>query len=122
MAHLLFRLSHVTDEEAQEVRALLDEHGFDVYETQAGVFRLGVDAIWLRDERQREAAETVLAAYQAERFDQARRELQAARAAGKAPTLARRLLEHPVQVVLVLVAIGLIGALALLPFLSLIDR
>ncbi|PRY64486.1 hypothetical protein B0H98_105147 [Vreelandella songnenensis] len=119
MAHLLFRLRHVTDEEALEVRALLDEHGFDVYETQAGVFRLGVDAIWLRDERQREAAETVLAAYQAERFDQARRELSAARAEGKAPTLLRRLLEHPVQVVLVLIAIGLIAALTLLPFLGL---
>ena len=49
MAHLLFRLRHVTDEEAMEVRQLLDEHGFDVYETQAGFFRLGVDAIWLRN-------------------------------------------------------------------------
>ncbi len=102
-----------------EVRALLDEHGFDVYETQAGVFRLGVDAIWLRDEAQREAAETALAAYQAERFEQARRELYEARAEGKAPTLLRRLLEHPVQIVLVLIAVGLIGALTLLPFLGL---
>lgn len=38
MAHLLFRLRHVTDEEALEVRQLLDEQGFDVYETQAGFF------------------------------------------------------------------------------------
>lgn len=67
MAHLLFRLRHVTDEEALEVRQLLDEQGFDVYETQAGFFRLGVDAIWLRNTAQREAAEAALAAYQEKR-------------------------------------------------------
>lgn len=41
MAKLLFRLRHVTDEEAMEVRDLLAAHGFDTYETQAGFFRLG---------------------------------------------------------------------------------
>ena len=35
MAKLLFRLRHVTDEEAMEVRDLLAAHGFDTYETQA---------------------------------------------------------------------------------------
>lgn len=119
MAHLLFRLRHVTDEEAMEVRTLLAEHGFDTYETQAGFFRLGVDAIWLRDERQRDAAEAVLAAYQTARFDQARRELHEARTQGKLPTLWQRLVEHPVQVVLVLLAAGLVSALTLLPFLGL---
>ncbi|RUR41289.1 DUF6164 family protein [Vreelandella populi] len=119
MAHLLFRLRYVTDEEAMEVRTLLADQGFDTYETQAGFFRLGVDAIWLRDESQRNAAETALAAYQAARFDQAQHELHEARAQGKLPTLWQRLVEHPVQVILVLVAVGLIGALTLLPFLGL---
>ena len=73
MAHLLFRLRHVTDEEAMEVRQLLEAHGFDVYETQAGFFRLGVDAIWLRNPAQRDDAETVLAHYQAERQAKARK-------------------------------------------------
>ncbi|BBI59043.1 hypothetical protein HSBAA_03490 [Vreelandella sulfidaeris] len=41
MAKLLFRLRHVTDEEAMEVRDLLAAHGFDTYETQAGFFPLG---------------------------------------------------------------------------------
>ncbi|MBE0461973.1 MAG: DUF6164 family protein [Halomonadaceae bacterium] len=120
MAHLLFRLRHVTDEEAMEIRALLAEHRFDVYETQAGFFRLGVDAIWLRDERQREAAETALAAYQVARFNHAQRELHEAQAQGNAPTLWRRLLEHPVQVALVLIAVGLIVALTVGPFLGLL--
>lgn len=78
MAELLFRLRHVTDEEAMEVRDLLAAHGFDTYETQAGFFRLGVDAIWLRNPHQHDAAIAALEAYQAERLERAQREHQAA--------------------------------------------
>ncbi|WP_422102909.1 DUF6164 family protein [Vreelandella sp.] len=120
MAHLLFRLRHVTDEEAMEVRQLLDEHGFDVYETQAGFFRLGVDAIWLRDTSQRIDAEQVLAEYQVERQANARKAHEEALARNEAPTLWRRLIAHPFQVTLVMVAVVLIALLTLLPFLSLL--
>jgi hypothetical protein len=120
MAHLLFRLRHVTDEEALEVRQLLDEQGFDVYETQAGFFRLGVDAIWLRNTAQREAAEAALAAYQQKRQANARREHAEAVASGSAPTLWRRFIAHPVQVVLVMAAVVLIALLTLLPFIGLV--
>ncbi|RUR30908.1 hypothetical protein ELY33_08860 [Vreelandella andesensis] len=120
MAHLLFRLRHVTDEEALEVRQLLDEQSFDIYETQAGFFRLGVDAIWLRDTSQREAAEAALAAYQENRQARVRREHEEAVASGNAPTLWRRFLAHPVKVVLVMIAVVLIALLTLLPFISLV--
>lgn len=119
MAHLLFRLRNVTDEEAVEVRQLLDEQGFDVYETQAGFFRLGVDAIWLRNSAQREAAEAALAAYQKNRQANARQEHEEAVARGDAPTLWRRLIANPFQVTLVMVAVVLIALLTLLPFMGL---
>lgn len=119
MAHLLFRLRHVTDEEVMEVRQLLDEHGFDVYETQAGFFRLGVDAIWLRNPAQRDDAEAALAEYQAERQANARQAHKEALARNEAPTLWRRLAEHPFQVTLVMVAVVLIALLTLLPFIGL---
>lgn len=119
MAHLLFRLRYVTDEEAMEVRSLLAEHGFDTYETQAGFFRLGVDAIWLRDETQREAAEAALAVYQAERFTKARQAHAEAVSQGDAPTLWRRLAAHPFQVTLVMVAVVMVALLTLLSFLGL---
>ncbi|WFE70590.1 DUF6164 family protein [Halomonas sp. M1] len=121
MAHLLFRLRHVTDEEALEVRQLLDERGFDIYETQAGFFRLGVDAIWLRNPHQREAAEAALAEYQAERQVKARQAYDDAAARGEAPTLWRRLAAHPFQVLLVMVAVVMIILITLLPFIGLID-
>lgn len=120
MAHLLFRLRHVTDEEALEVRQLLDAHGFDVYETQAGFFRLGVDAIWLRNPHQRDAAEAVLAEYQAERQASARQAYEEAAAKGEAPTLWRRLVAQPFQVVLVITAVVMIALITLLPFIGLI--
>ena len=116
MAELLFRLRHVTDEEAMEVRDLLAAHGFDTYETQAGFFRLGVDAIWLRNPHQHDAAIAALEAYQAERLERAQREHQAAVERGDAETLWRRLAAHPLQVLL---AVALIAALTLLPFLGL---
>lgn len=119
MAHLLFRLRHVTDEEALEVRQLLDEQGFDVYETHAGFFRLGVDAIWLRNPQQKEAAEAALAEYQAKRQALARREHEEAVSRGEAPTLWRRLAAHPLQVTLVLAAVVMIVLVTLMPFIGL---
>ncbi|WP_252105891.1 MULTISPECIES: DUF6164 family protein [unclassified Halomonas] len=119
MAHLLFRLRHVTDEEALEVRELLQKHGFDVYETNAGFFRLGVDAIWLRDASQRKAAEATLAEYQQQCQQREREAFERAKARGEAPTLWRRFLAHPIQVVLTIVAVLLIALLTLLPFVGL---
>lgn len=119
MAELLFRLRHVTDEEAMEVRDLLATHGFDTYETQAGFFRLGVDAIWLRNPHQHEAATAALNAYQEERLQRAQREHQEAVERGEQITLWKRLAAHPLQVVLVLLAVLMIVALTLLPFLGL---
>ncbi|CEP38027.1 MULTISPECIES: DUF6164 family protein [Halomonadaceae] len=119
MAELLFRLRHVTDEEAMEVRDLLAAHGFDTYETQAGFFRLGVDAIWLRNPHQHDAAIAALEAYQAERLERVQREHQAVVERGEQMTLWKRLAAHPLQVVLVLLAVTLIVALTLLPFLGL---
>jgi len=119
MAHLLFRLRHVTEEEAMEVRQLLEAHGMETYETQAGFFRLGVDAIWLRDASQLDEAKALLADYQAQRLAQARREHQDALARGEAPTLWNRFTAHPLQVLLVFVAVVIIALLTLLPFMGL---
>ena len=121
MAHLLFRLRHVTEEEALEVRQLLEEQGFDTYETQAGFFRLGVEAIWLRDSCEKERAHAILAAYQAERLERVRQEYQDTMANGEAPTFWRRLVAHPLQVALVILAVVMIVLLTLVPFIGLVD-
>jgi|UPI0003692824 hypothetical protein len=67
MAELLLRLRHVPDEEADSIRALLNDGGIDTYETTAGSWGLGVAAIWLRDDAQSKAAHAILDDYQAQR-------------------------------------------------------
>ncbi|MCG6656840.1 hypothetical protein HOP52_03485 [Halomonas campisalis] len=121
MATLLFRLANVSDEEAWEVRRLLDEHGFDTYETHAGFWRLGVDAIWLRDDTQLDAAREVIERYQAERQARVRQEHADRIERGEQPTQWQRLRHHPVRVLLVALAVLAILALTLLPFLRLIE-
>lgn len=120
MATLLFRLGNVPEEEAEEVRNLLEARGFDTFESRAGFWGLGVAAIWLRDESQYEAAREALDAYQqglAERVRQERNELAER---GEAPTLWTRLRHHPVRMLLVAVAVSVILVITLLPFLGLI--
>ena len=121
MATLLFRLANVSEEEAWEVRRLFDQHGFDTYETHAGFWRLGVDAIWLRDDSQLDAAREVLARYQAERQTRVQREHADRVERGQAPTLWQRLRQHPIRVLLVGLAVAAILALTLVPFLGLIE-
>lgn len=122
MARLLFRLSNVPEEEAEEVRALLDARGFDTYETRAGFWGLGVAAIWLHDETQYEAAREVLDAYQEGLAERVRQEHADLTERGEAPTLWTRLRHHPVRMLLVATAVAVVLALTLLPFLWLISR
>ncbi|GHC38652.1 DUF6164 family protein [Aidingimonas halophila] len=120
MAVLLFKLRNVPDEEAEAVRRLLDEHGFDTYETTAGRWQLSLPAIWLQDESQYEAARQVIDAYQQELGQRVRDEYADLQARGEAPTLWQRLRDNPLTALLYLAAIGVILTLTLWPFLSLI--
>jgi len=72
MAKLLFNLRNVPDDEAAEVRALLDEQGLDWYETQPGAFGISAAGLWLRDATDYPRARQALDAYQARRREQAR--------------------------------------------------
>ncbi|WP_404295167.1 DUF6164 family protein [Halomonas sp.] len=120
MARLLFRLGNVPDAEAEEVRELFEARGFDTFETRAGFWGLGVAAIWLRDENQFDAAREALDAYQQGLSEQVRQAHSDLAERGEAPTLWKRLMRHPVRMLLVVVAVGVILVITLLPFLGLI--
>lgn len=74
MAKLLMHLRGVSDEEADEVRALLARHGIDIYETPPNRWGLTMGAIWLRDEGQLDTARALLDRYQVERQARVRAE------------------------------------------------
>lgn len=122
MGQLLFKLNKVPEDEAQEVRQLLAEHDFATYETHAGFWGLGVSAIWLNDKDQVDEAKALLADYQARRLEQQRALREEREAAGEQPTLWQRAAAAPVRFIAMVVAIGIILALSILPFVALIGQ
>lgn len=116
MATLLFKLRGVPDDEAEEVRALLREHEFNTYETEAGRWRIGVPAIWLADDGRVEEARAVLARYQAERLERVRREFAEKKARGEIPGFWERAARDPLRVFGAVALVGALVALMVVPF------
>lgn len=109
MATMLFKLTGVPDDEADDVRELLAEQGFETYETQAGRWQISVAAIWLVNDDDLPRARTVLDDYQQRRADAARQAYQDRVSRGEHNTLGRNLARNPLQVI----SYTLIGLLVL---------
>ena len=118
MAILLFRLNGVPEDEAADIRALLEKNTIDYYETDSGRWGISMAAIWLRDEEQLERARGLIDVYQQERYARAREVYEAKKAAGELETLLGRALRNPLRFLLYLAAILLILYLSLIPFLG----
>ena len=73
MPFLLFKRRHVPEDEAEEVRTLLDQHEINFYETTAGSWGIALPAMWLHDEQQLTQANRLIDDYQQARARHARR-------------------------------------------------
>jgi hypothetical protein len=116
MAALLFKLNQVPDDEADDIRQLLDEGGFDVYETSAGFFGLGVAAIWLREPSDLGRAQQLIEDYQQQRADTMQADYQARIANGEEMNFWQQNLRHPIRSLGIFAVIMLILAVMMLPF------
>lgn len=116
MATLLFKLTHVPDDEAEEVRSLLHEHNIHFYETTAGRWRVGLDAIWLPDDTQTAQARLLIDDYQQARSVRQREAYAELAAKGEAPTFGKMFAAHPIRFMGFVVAIVFVLALSTLPF------
>ena len=119
MASLLFKLNNVPDDEAEEVRALLTEYQIPFYETNAGFFRVGLDAIWLHDSSQLEAAKQLLKDYQQKRTESQRDIYQQSLQKCEVETLWQRIVNQPIRFFAAIVAVLFVLMLTLVPFLFL---
>jgi hypothetical protein len=119
MAKLLFKLNGVPDDEAQDIRELLDENRIDYYETSAGRWGISLAAIWLKDESQLLQATRLIDAYQEQRYQRAREEYERLRQEGRLETLFDRFRSHPVRMLAYLLAIIGVLYLSILPFIHL---
>lgn len=120
MAVLLFRLNNVPDDEAQDIRALLGANNISFYETDAGFFRVGLDAIWLSDDSEAEQARELIRTYQIERTKNQQNNYALLVEQGAAPTFWQNFCAQPIRFVLLMLAIIFVAGITLVPFLMLL--
>ena len=116
MAVLLFRLNQVPEDEAEDVRHILDEAGIVVYESSAGFFGLGVAAIWLRDNEDLPHARELIDDYQKARAEKMRTDYEARLRAGDEVGFWQQSLQHPFRLIGSVALLVLILAIIMLPF------
>ena len=118
MRALLFRLRGVPEDEADEVRKLLEHHGIDFYETPPGNWGISAPGLWVRDQANLERGKALIAAYQHERARRVREDYERRRRAGELETLWGRVRRHPLQTAFVIVIVALVLYLSTAPFVN----
>jgi hypothetical protein len=119
MSKLLLNLRNVPDDEADDVRALLDAHGIGFYETPPSGWGLFAGGIFVAANADIAEARRLMAEYQGERSARARAEYAEAKREGTAETFRTVLREQPLRVVLTILAIACLLGLVALPVLLL---
>lgn len=116
MSNLLLNLRNAPDDEAADVRALLEARGIDYYETRPSSWGISFGGIWVRDAARLDEARQAFEAYERERSARVRAEYAAARRDGTAATFFSQLRAQPLRVVLTLAGIVVVLAVVMLPF------
>ncbi len=98
MSALLFKLRNVPDDEAEDIRKLMDTHGIEIYETSAGNWGISMPAIWVQNDAQLPEAKQLLDQYQHTRAADARRTYIEDRRTGVAPGFIQKVTERPFAV------------------------
>jgi hypothetical protein len=115
MSILLLNLRHVPDDEADDVRGLLDANGIAWYETQPSRWGVSGGAIWLTDGAQAATAAALLDDYQRQRVARVRAEHADAVREGRAPDWIGTLRGNPMTLLAALLATAFVAALLGLP-------
>jgi hypothetical protein len=119
MSVLLFRLRNVPEDETEDVRELLNDNGFEFYETSAGNWGISTAAIWLKDKDQLDSAKALIEKYQTERGITQRQNYEELKQSGSHKTLLDAFMENPLRFVAYLLFVGFIIYVSNKPFLTL---
>ncbi|MDH3354574.1 MAG: DUF6164 family protein [Chromatiales bacterium] len=115
----LFNLRGVPEDEAEDIRQLLDEHKIEFYETSAGNWGVSHPAIWLIDESdQLDEAKALIDAYQVERTERAQAAYRQLKVEGRERSIISLLKDSPLQLIVYLMLIGVILFISLTPMLG----
>jgi hypothetical protein len=119
MSKLLLNLRDVPDDEADDVRAMLDAKRIAFYETPPNPWGISAGGIWVTEDADFAEAKRALDDYEQQRSVRVRAEYAAARRAGTAETFIGILRAEPMRVVMTLLGILLALGLVALPVLLL---
>ncbi|MFA6232538.1 MAG: DUF6164 family protein [Rhodanobacter sp.] len=119
MSKLLLNLRNVPDDEADDVRAMLDAQRIAFYETRPSIWGVSAGGIWVTENEAYPDARRAMDDYQQLRATRARAEYAAAKRAGTAETFLTMLRAEPVRVAMSVLGILFALALVTIPFLLL---
>lgn len=115
MSRLLLNLRNVPADEADDVRAMLDNLQIAFYETRPSIWGVSAGGIWVAEDAAYADARHAMDEYQHQRRDQARAEYAAARRAGTADTFVTMFRADPVRVLMSVLGILFVLVLVALP-------
>jgi hypothetical protein len=116
MAKLLLNLRSVPDDEADEIRALLDDRNIAFYETLPSFWGVSAGGIWIRSAEDFSKAKLLMAEYQRQRQAKAHAEYQAARREGRVKSVWDSVIENPIQAIALMLGIAFLVLVLALPF------
>lgn len=98
MSALLFKLRNVPEDEANDIRELMEQHNIDIYETSAGNWGISMPGIWVQDESELPKAKSLLDDYQQTRAVKAREAYEEDRRLGRTPSLLQTIQKRPLAI------------------------
>ncbi len=119
MSVLLMSLRNVPEDEAAEIRALLEANAIEFYETPAGRWGISAPAIWLKSEQNLGEAKALIEKYQQERCARQRAAYERLKEEGKNKTLGDVIRDDPVRFFVYLAIVALVLYLSIKPFFAL---
>lgn len=119
MTNHLMNLRHVPDDEADEIRELFAAHDVPYYETPPSRWGISMGGFWVRDDDEARRARELLEDYQRERLQRQRDTYQRELAEGRTGGFWYRLRHKPITTFVACLAILIILALTVAPFITL---
>lgn len=116
MPHHLMNLRHVPDDEAEDIRALFDDHEVRFYETPPSRWGISMGGFWVHDTDEAERAKAILQEYQRQRMQSQREAYETWRSQGEGGGIWYMLRRKPLRTLAACLAIVVIAGFSLLPF------
>jgi len=118
MAVLLFSLRNVPEDEADAIRALLNENDIDFFETSAGNWGISAPGIWLKDSDRYDRAKELLEGFQQSWARAQKEKFRQLAQNGETSTVFNRFIQNPIQVIIYIAIALLVLYISIKPYIN----